>query len=646
MSEHKTISYRGDIDGLRAVAVLAVLLFHAQLGGFGGGFVGVDVFFVISGFLITTILIDDPSIVSFYQRRARRILPALFALIAVVLAVGLWIMLPHDLVGLAKSVIATLLFGSNVWFWRQAGYFATETELWPMLHTWSLGVEEQFYIVFPLIVRVVRRWPRRWLATLFVMMAVVSLAACMFAMDHAKPVLAFYLAPTRAWELLVGSILGTGAIPVIANRAARGLVAAVGLAAILGAILFYTPETPFPGIGALPPVIGSALVIWAGQGGGSAVGSALGARPLRLIGLISYSLYLWHWPILAFARYVAVRPLTRPEALAALAASFVAATVSWRYIERPVRRGPSDRAVWLLSLGGIGALFALGMLVVRGGGYPARVAPVVAALNAEEGEDWRCPVTTMIPLGGFYACPIALPNSRTEDAQVVLWGDSHAQMYEPALVAALGGRGALLVNVNGCAPVLGDGVTPTCGAIQRGNYAQIVKLPARTVVLAQNWPQYRDEAGVRLGRLVRPDERYRDGIRRLRALVAGLRGAGKRVVIVAPVALPGYNLASVAARDLAFHGRIKTMTGVTRAAYLAEYANVLAAMHDLARQPGVAVVRVDRIACDATACRFVQDGRAVFADHGHYTARFAARFAPLFAQSLAEAESPPGLRAR
>ena len=635
---HKAISYRGDIDGLRAVAVLAVLLFHAQFGEFGGGFVGVDVFFVISGFLITTILIDDPSIVSFYQRRARRILPALFALIVAVLAVGLWIMLPHDLVALAKSAIAALLFGSNVWFWRQAGYFATETELWPMLHTWSLGVEEQFYIVFPLIVRVVRHWPRRRLAALFAVLAAASFAGCVFTMDHAKPVLAFYLAPTRAWELLAGSILATGAVPIITSRALRSPIAAVGLAAIVGAILFYTPGTPFPGVGALLPVIGSALIIWAGQGGESAVGAALAARPLRLIGLISYSLYLWHWPILAFARYVAVRPLTHVETFAALAASFVAATLSWRYVERPARRGLSDRTVWFMSLGGIVALVAAGMLVVLGDGYPGRVAPAVAALNAEEGEDWRCPVTTMIPLGAFYACPIALPSRHVADAQVVLWGDSHAQMYEPALVAALGGRGGLLVNVNGCAPVLGDGPTPACGALQRGNYAQIAKLPASTIVLAQNWPQYRDEAGVRLGRTVRPDERYQDGIRRLRALVAGLRGAGKRVVIVAPVALPGYNLASVAARDLAFHGRITTRTGIPRAAYLAEYANVLAAMDDLARLPGVAVVRVDSIACDASVCRFVQGGRAVFADHGHYTARYAAKFALLFARGLDQAE--------
>ncbi len=633
--EHKAISYRGDIDGLRAIAVVAVLLFHAQLGAFTGGFVGVDVFFVISGFLITTILLDDSSIVSFYQRRARRILPALFALVAAVLAAGLWIMLPHDLVSLANSATAALLFGSNIWFWRQAGYFATETELWPLLHTWSLGVEEQFYIVFPVIVRLCRRLPRRWLALLFAALAIASFAACVFSMGHLKGVLAFYLAPTRAWELLIGSILATGAIPRIGSPPARSVVAAIGLCAIVAPIFAYTPATPFPGWGAVPPVLGSALVIWAGQGGPHALGTALGIRPMRFVGLVSYSLYLWHWPVLAFARYVAVRPLSSVEAAAALAAAFVLAILSWRFVERPARRGFGDTAVWGLSLAGIVALAGAGMAIVGGKGYPARFPAAIVALNEQEGEDWRCPVTTLLPFGGFYACPIGLPSRDPADADVVLWGDSHAQMYGPALAAALGKRRGLLVDANGCAPVLSDAADPGCGAIQRGNYAQIVTLPARTVILAQNWPQYRDEAGARLGRTPRPDERYRDAIRRLRALVAGLRANGKAVVIVGPIALPGYNLASVAARDLAFNGGIRTPTGVTRDAYLAEYANVLAALDELAKQPRVSVVRVDRASCDRARCAFVQDGRAVFADHGHVTERYAARLAPLFARALA-----------
>jgi peptidoglycan/LPS O-acetylase OafA/YrhL len=637
---HSPVAYRPDIDGLRAIAVLAVVLFHAQVPFLSGGFVGVDVFFVISGYLITAILLRDTSIVRFYQRRARRILPALYALIVLVLLAGLAILLPHDLTALGKSAAATLVFGSNVWFWRQAGYFAIETELWPLLHTWSLGVEEQFYIAFPVVVRLAHRLPRRWLAALFTALAVVSLASAVILMGHLKPVMAFYLAPMRAWELLVGSILATGVVPRPATRAGRTLAAAAGLVAVLGAIVLYSPATPFPGWSALLPVLGTALVIWAGMDARHGLTPLLGSAPMRGIGLISYSLYLWHWPVLAFARYVSVDPLSSWDIAAAVALAFGLAVLSWRFVERPFRAGLSDRAIWWLSGGGLALLIGASLALVASRGLPERFPARVTALNAEEGEDWRCPVLSMVSFGGFYACPLNLPSKRPADASVVLWGDSHAQMYAPGLLRALGERGGLLVNANGCAPVVGDAADASCGAIQRGNFARIAALPADTVILAQNWPQYRDEAGARLGRPPTAAERYGDGVRRLRALVAALRDRGKRVVIVGPVALPGYNLASVAARDLAFRGDIRTPTAMSRAVYRAEYANVLSAMDDLARTDGVTLVRPDSLICDARACPFIIDGRAVFADHGHFTARSAARLAPLFARAMTPEAQP------
>lgn len=637
---HKqAVAYRPDIDGLRAIAVLAVVLFHAHLPFVHGGYVGVDVFFVISGFLITAILLQDASIVRFYQRRARRILPALFALVIVTLLLGLLLFLPHDLVSLARSTASTLLFGSNVWFWRQSGYFAAETELWPMLHTWSLGVEEQFYIAFPLIVAVFSRWPRLRLAILFAVLALGSLAVAIYLMSHAKAVMAFYLAPMRAWELLIGSILATAVVPRPHRALVRTVAAGAGLAGILGSVVFYSPGTSFPGLGALPPVLGSALVIWAGTGGTHPLGRLLGCAPLRAIGLISYSLYLWHWPVLAFARYWAVDPLGPWQTLAAVLIALAAATLSWRFVERPFRRGFADRTIWLLSAAGIGALLAATFAIIALGGLPKRFSPAVVALNAEEGETWRCPVTDMFAFDGYYACKLALPSRQARDAQVVLWGDSHAQMYAPALIGALGARTAMLVNAYGCAPVMGDGADPTCAAVQSANFRRIVALPARTVILAQNWPQYRDEAGVRLGRDPRPEERYQDALRRLTALVGGLRAAGKRVIVVGPVPLPRYHIASVAARDLAFRGRVRTPLEVSRAAYLTENANILAVLDRLARDQGVVILRPDTLACDARRCPFVFDGHAAFADHGHYATSFTRRFTPLFATALDAADA-------
>lgn len=628
------LKYRSDIDGLRAVAVLVVVLFHAGVPRMTGGFVGVDVFFVISGYLITTILLHDQSIVRFYQRRARRILPALFVMIAAVLAVGLIMFLPGDLTELSRSAGATLLFFSNMFFWRKAGYFASETDLWPLLHTWSLGVEEQFYIVFPLLVALFRRLPPRRMAILFAIVGLASFGLAVFGMESRKTVLVFYLAPTRAWELIVGSILATGVIPDPRNRTVKGLAALGGLIAVLIPVFTYKTSTHFPGIGALPPVLGSAALIWAGRGGGHALSPALGWAPVRFIGLISYSLYLWHWPVLAFASYASVEPIAPWMAALAVALAFILAVLSWRYVERPFRRGGSDRTIWLASLGGI--LFFLGVcgVIVLAKGFPNRFSKEVVALNSAAGTTWRCPVTTFVPLGGFYACPVNLPSGKPRDADIVLWGDSHAQMYVPALRTALGTRRGLLVNVNGCAPVKGQARKADCMALQRGNYEEILRLPAKTVILAQSWQQYRDEARHRLGRDVLPEERYMDAVERLRELVAGLRAAGKKVVLVGPTASPGYDIASIAPRDLVFRGGFRTPMATTREAYLAETANVRNALVDLARDPGVRVIWVDRMACDEIRCSYLFDGKPMFSDHSHYTAAYAARLSPLFAEAL------------
>ena len=629
--------YRPDIDGLRAVAVLSVVLFHAGVPGLTGGYVGVDIFFVISGYLITTILLQDQSIIRFYQRRARRILPALFAVLAVVLLLGTALMLPHDLTAMAKSAAATIAFLSNVWFWRQSDYFAIATELWPLLHTWSLGVEEQFYIVFPIVVRIARRLPRPWLAALFALLALLSFAMSVYGIQHVKTTLVFYLSPTRAWELLVGSILATGVLPSLRGRGLRSLLALAGLVAVVLPVFLYGRDTEFPGTMALPPVLGAAALIWAGTGGPTLVSPLLSARPMIFVGLISYSLYLWHWPVLAFARYVSVDPLPPLWIAGAIGAAFAAAVLSWRYVERPFRRHSlPDRTVWLFSLGGILLLGGASLAIIAAKGLPGRFPPALVALNEDSGTTWRCPVTRFVRFGDFYACRLNLPSGDPRDADVVLWGDSHAQMYAPALMTALGTRRGLLVNANGCAPVLGDAITPECGSVQRGNYALIRALPAGTVILAQNWPQYRDEAGARLGRDPLPAERYQDGIRRLREVVAGLRAAGKQVLLIGPIAIPGYDVASIAPRELRFHGRLRQPTSMTRQDYRAEYANVIDAEEQLARDPGVRLIRIDDAVCDAARCGFIRDGHAVFADYSHFTTPAAERLAPVFAEALAD----------
>lgn len=333
------MTYRADVDGLRAIAVLSVLVFHAGLGIAPGGFVGVDIFFVISGFLITSLIVAEHergafSIVSFYERRARRILPALFAMLAATLALGSVILLRSDFQELTRSAGATSAFLSNVFFWKTAGYFNGESDLKPLLHTWSLGVEEQFYIVFPVLVFVgFRLGGRRALGPIVLGSLAASFVLCLWAMDDYADA-AFYLAPARAWELMIGAVLALGLLPELRPGWLREAAGAVGLGLILWCVLTYSEAQPFPGTRALWPCVGAALVILAA---GSGVSRLLALRPLVFVGLISYSLYLWHWPVLVFARYEGYYAGTPLQAAVALAACGLLAVLSWRYVEEPFR---------------------------------------------------------------------------------------------------------------------------------------------------------------------------------------------------------------------------------------------------------------------------------------------------------------------
>jgi peptidoglycan/LPS O-acetylase OafA/YrhL len=379
--------YRADIDGLRAIAVLAVLFFHTNVPGFSGGFVGVDVFFVISGYLITTIILkeikaENFSIARFYERRIRRIFPALFPVIAFVLAVGAYLFDANAFKYLGQSIAATTLFSSNVLFWSESGYFDAPSLQKPLLHTWSLAVEEQFYIFFPLALMAIHRYLKgKYL--LWVMIAfIISLAASIYGVTH-NPTATFYLVPTRAWELMVGSILALDALPDLTNNRQRNAFTSSGLALILFSIFAYTEATPFPGIAALAPVLGSGFIIYSGRRGAHQAQQLLTARPVVFIGLISYSLYLWHWPLVAFTKYLLFRPFTGIDSAAIIFASLLLASFSWKFIEQPFRGKqmllPERKRLFI---------FAGGVMVVAVG--------VGRVIHLQNGMAWRYPLEIMI----------------------------------------------------------------------------------------------------------------------------------------------------------------------------------------------------------------------------------------------------------
>jgi peptidoglycan/LPS O-acetylase OafA/YrhL len=463
MRDELHFRYRPEIDGLRAIAVMAVLLFHLDLG-LAGGYVGVDVFFVISGYLITKLVVRDLaedgfSILTFWERRVRRIFPALFAMMAVTLVAGYFLLLPWDYEDLGRSVTAMAAFVSNFFFLSQSGYFDGPAELKPLLHTWSLAVEEQFYLLYPALLALLWHRYRPGLQPVLIALWILSFVTSAVGV-HQFPEATFYLLPTRAWELLTGALLALNVLPARVPAMVRQILSAVGLSAILAAAFFYHPSTPFPGFAALLPCLGAAAFIAANDGRMTGTGQLLASRPVVFVGLISYSLYLWHWPAIAFYQRLVPGGPDIVAALLILAASFVVATLSWWLIERPFRRKtwlPQRRQLLRAGIIAIVAGLAAGGLLDAVDGIESRVpASVLAMAEKNRNPDYRKPTSIeQLANGELLVLGHGVGNEQAID--FLLWGDSHAMAIAPEIdrlagELGLSGRASLRA---GTPPMLG-----------------------------------------------------------------------------------------------------------------------------------------------------------------------------------------------
>ena len=523
MNDSQRVTYRPEIDGLRAVAVVSVLLFHGELKC-PGGYVGVDVFFVISGFLITSLILRDLragsfSLGEFWERRIRRIMPALLLMVLVTLLVGGLLLMPGDYRHLAGSTIAQAIMGANVFFWRDGvvagGYFAKESEERPLLHTWSLSVEEQFYVIFPVVLALmfksgVLKRPRV-LQSVLLASVVAGLVGAVYALK-VDPSAAFYLLPARAWELLCGAWLASlSAESASGRRWVREVASLLGLAGILVPFFLYTDETTFPGLAAVPPCLGAMLVIWSGgskdggrEGGATSVGRILKWRPVVFIGLISYSLYLWHWPVLVFGRYWWFGGMTWYFRAGLLVLAGVLGFVSWRFVETPFRRKAfmaTRSSAFRFAVTGTSIVLMIGTCITMMDGLPGRFSPLVERnekaaadtcgrenLTVEAVEQGRLFVLGDTAAGG--------------SAKVLLWGDSHARCAAPALDALCreaGVRGVAAIH-NGNPPLLGGGFFPLMNSLSERSpafnkavfqYIKDHKVPH--VVLGAFWGLYQDK---------------------------------------------------------------------------------------------------------------------------------------------------------
>lgn len=435
---HANLKYRPEVDGLRALAVLPVILFHAGFGAFKGGFVGVDVFFVISGYLITSIIANDCrtgafSLATFYERRARRILPALFVVIAACLPFAWAWMLPVETVALSRNTFAAIAFVPNVYSWLTTSYFGTAAEKLPLLHTWSLGVEEQFYVVFPLLLWFAWRFGIRAVSVTVIVLACASFGLSEWAWRTGKYSSNFFLAPTRAWELMLGALLALSSqgrpIYQRLGRVACNVGSLVGLGMLVYAVFWFEKTTPTPSIYALIPTAGTCLVI-ACAGPGTLAHRALASPPMVGIGLISYSAYLWHQPLFAFARLRATHDPSWQLLCALSALALALAYATWRYVESPFRQASVvSRGVLVRSALGSWAIL-LGLVVASEltSGLKWRIAPEDAPLAAQ--------ADTEVQGRYVYARFIALDRDFSKQGRglkVLVVGDSYAQDFVNAI---------------------------------------------------------------------------------------------------------------------------------------------------------------------------------------------------------------------
>ncbi|MEN3145678.1 acyltransferase family protein [Neorhizobium sp. IRAMC:178] len=603
------LGYRPDIDGLRAIAVAGVVLYHYGATWLPGGFTGVDVFFVISGFLITSILRaeierDKFSLKVFYLRRLRRIFPALLVMLTILLAAGWWLLMPADYVALAKSSKYSALGLANFYFLRNTGYFDTAADLQPLLHIWSLGVEEQFYFVWPLLLFLGMRTlgtGRSFVATL----ATVVLFGFAYAVWNVSldPKGAFYLPHARAWELAIGALVAF--LPAIQSSRLSRVAAAIGALFVIISLTAIRSNYVFPGMNAGWAVVGAGLIVWPKRA--NAVSSVLAWRPFVALGLISYSLYLWHWPILVYFRYFNLERSPSPtESVVLLTIAIAVSIASYFLVEKPSRRQMLINAI-APSLGAA-AVIGVSIIIPSAKGFPMRmpadVARLADAANDFSSQRSRCHRGDDFTLPLQDSCKFGM----SETPDVAMWGDSHGVELAEAIGSQLAAEHRSIVNLSysSCPPSIGyrSPLQKGCEAFTTSarDYLTANK-QIRTVVLAAHYELYFRE----------PGGEFERGFSRA---VEDLLAFGKHVVIIASTPKTGFSIPLAAAR-LERIGRLDQLV-----LPMAEHRKATRQASDMlnkiaAKFPSVTIVDPTDALCSRGICNMVQDGHPILFDDNH-----------------------------
>jgi len=639
------MQYRRDVDGLRAIAVASVVVYHLFPKALPGGFAGVDVFFAISGFLIAQVVqraiaAGTFSMRDFYRNRVRRLFPAMAVVTASTLLAGYVWLLPEDYEAAAKGAGSALLFVSNLYFAQHTGYFAADVSHNPMLHTWSLAVEEQFYLVFPLLLLALAPWGGKIRAMVLLVLAGVSLWWAVTTQATA-PDVAFYGLHTRAWEMLAGALAGLALTGPAARMSAgvRGGMALVGLGVVGASFGLLSAASAHPGLPTLLPVIGAVLVLLCAPG--TLVGRALSWGPCVYLGLISYSLYLWHQPVLVFGRLHTGGVTTPLAAVGMVGLSVALAHLTVRYVERPFRSGAWRPALTLPRFARASVLLvaAAGTVVVAQG-FPDRVSPGVLA----RGNGWSTLYTALRVCHtdpknlGPIDKPCTLGVGSGQGPRITILGDSHASSLAAGMVRVLGQGEVRLLSTSGCPPVRHYAREDNRGLCAQGHahsYARAYEGGVEdAVVLAARWSAGvwrggvdNTEGGVEgkppvyyvpvSGAALADAEVAAGMVADYVETVAQTLAAGKRVVLVYPTPEMGWNVPHEMVRRAWMEGEEATPVSIAREVYQARHRQVIAAFDAIPDHPNLVRVRPEEMLCEGDRCYGERAGRSLYADDDH-----------------------------
>jgi peptidoglycan/LPS O-acetylase OafA/YrhL len=675
------MTYRADIDGLRAIAVLAVILYHFKLLiGLDGGYIGVDVFFVISGYLIGGIIIDETangsfSYIQFYARRIKRLFAAFLIVGLTTAAIGWWLLLPTDYWAAGKSLVAATVFLSNVLFYRDAGYFDPVSVTKPLLHTWSLGVEEQFYLCFPVLMRLAVRTGKFGVPVMLAAVGVLSLAYSqhMLARD---PAASFYLLPSRAWELLLGAAVAGPRIREL--RLPAGWVRVLTylfLAALFLPMVLYTDTTAFPGLAAVPSCLATAWLLWSGGATGTRVHAALSARLPVAIGRISYSLYLWHWPIYVFILYYGAGEMSWVGRGLAFSLTFALAALSWRFVEKPIRyTRRSPQVVFAGALLGSLVLGGVGYAIWRSNGAPGRLSEQTQIIAYAAGDFFRthdrCWLEDNRVLPGMNYCRLGAPNA---PEQFLIWGDSHARAILDGAdqVAQEHGLGGLLIFAGGCVPAFdlrkqesatGPKSDNACAAQNIAVKAMLARPNTiRKVLLVGRWAYYTEGQGIGVDKqnliqitpvadstrtTAAPADQAAVVARALIDTVHWLRATGYEVYLLEdPPEIPDFSSRKLFQTVRGGHSDVQDAVArfgtVARAEVERRQGHANEALRLAAANEGATIVSTHELFCQGELCSAWSTLGPTYFDNNHITGSTSRRIRQKFLPAMALSGPPP-----